>query len=93
MKFTTYAAVSLDLIFFILVIVLNGFIIDLLRRQRRKTRAASTTGSTWNKYTAQVTKILLSLLSMYVVCWLSNDITCIALVSGLLRHNFENSIL
>ena len=93
MKFTTYASVALDLIFIILVIVLNGFIIHLLWRQRRKTRAASTTGSTWNKHTAQATKILLSLLSIYVVCWPSNDITWIALVSGLLKHNFENSIL
>ncbi|KAM7112804.1 LOW QUALITY PROTEIN: olfactory receptor class A-like protein 4 [Ciconia maguari] len=93
MKFTTYASISLDLIFTILVIVLNGFIIDLLWRQRRNIKAASTTGSTWNKHTAQATKILLSLLSVYGVCWLSNDITWIALVSGLLKHNFENSIL
>ncbi|KAM6071913.1 LOW QUALITY PROTEIN: olfactory receptor class A-like protein 4 [Theristicus caerulescens] len=44
-------------------------------------------------HTAQATKILLLLLSIYVVCWLSNDITWIAPVSGLLKHNFENSIL
>ncbi|PKU48482.1 ddrgk domain-containing protein 1 [Limosa lapponica baueri] len=93
MKFTTYASVSLDLIFIILVIVLNGFITDLLWRQRRKIRAAYTTGSTWNKHTDQATKILVSLFSIYVVCWLSNDITWIVLVSGLPKHNFENSIL
>lgn len=92
-KFTTYASVSLDLLFIILVTVLNGFIIDLLWRQRRKIRAASTAGSTWNKHTAQATKALPSLLSIYVVCWLSNDITWVALLSGLLKHNFENSIL
>ncbi|KAM6361762.1 LOW QUALITY PROTEIN: olfactory receptor class A-like protein 4 [Alca torda] len=91
MKFTIYTSVSLDLIFIILVIFLNGFIIDLLWRQRRKIRAASTTESTWNKLTAQMTKILLLLLSICVVCWLSKDITWIALVSGLLKHNFENS--
>ncbi|KAM6135706.1 LOW QUALITY PROTEIN: olfactory receptor class A-like protein 4 [Phoenicopterus ruber ruber] len=92
MKFTTYAPVSLDLTFMILVIVLNGFIVDLLWRQKRKIKSAPNTGSTWNKHTAQVTKILLSLLSIYIVCWLSNDITWIALVSGLLKQNFENSI-
>lgn len=32
MKFTTYASLSLELIFIILVIVLNGFITDLLWR-------------------------------------------------------------
>lgn len=61
MKFTTYTSISLDLIFIFLVIVLNGFIIDLLWRQKRKVRAASTTGNTWNKDTAQAVKILLSL--------------------------------
>ncbi|KAM9294957.1 LOW QUALITY PROTEIN: vomeronasal type-1 receptor 4 [Morus bassanus] len=77
MKFTTYTSISLDLIFIILVIVLNGFIVDLLWRQKRKIRAASTTGSI-KKRTVQATKILLSLPSIYIVCWLSNDFTWIA---------------
>lgn len=93
MKLATYVSVGLDLLFIALVIILNGFIMDLLWRQRRKLRAASATGSTCNKHTAQATKILLSLLSIYVVCWLCNDIAWIALVSGLLKHHFESSIL
>uniref|UniRef100_A0A8C3S0W5 Vomeronasal type-1 receptor n=1 Tax=Chelydra serpentina TaxID=8475 RepID=A0A8C3S0W5_CHESE len=50
MKFTTYASVSLDLIFIVLVIVLNGFTIDLLCKHRRKVRAAWSTDSSWNKH-------------------------------------------
>lgn len=41
MKFTPYTSISLDIIFITLVMFLNGFITDLLRRQRRKTKAAS----------------------------------------------------
>ncbi|XP_038256478.1 vomeronasal type-1 receptor A14-like [Dermochelys coriacea] len=93
MKFTTYASVSLDLIFIVLVIVLNGFTIDLLCKHRRKVRATWTTNSSWNKHTAQATKILLSLLSIYVVCWISNDMVWIAIISGLLESDFENSVL
>lgn len=40
MKFITYVSVSLDLISITLVIILNGFIINLLWRQRRKMQAA-----------------------------------------------------
>ncbi|XP_067389707.1 olfactory receptor class A-like protein 4 [Emydura macquarii macquarii] len=93
MKFTTYASVSLDLIFIILVIILNGFTIDLLCKHRRKVRATSTMDSSWNKHTAQATKILLSLLSIYVVCWISNDMVWIAIISGLIESDFENSVL
>lgn len=94
MRFTTYASVSLDLVFVTLVIVLNGFIIDLLWKHRRKVKAASmVTDSGWNKHTAQATKVLLSLLSIYVVCWISNDMVWIAIVSGYIRNNFESSIL
>uniref|UniRef100_A0A8C8RTX0 Vomeronasal type-1 receptor n=1 Tax=Pelusios castaneus TaxID=367368 RepID=A0A8C8RTX0_9SAUR len=92
-KFTTYTSVSLDLIFIILVIVLNCFTIDLLCKHRRKIRATSTMDSSWNKHTAQATKILLSLLSIYVVCWISNDMVWIAIISGLIKSNFENGVL
>ncbi|XP_074848189.1 olfactory receptor class A-like protein 4 [Carettochelys insculpta] len=93
MKFTTYTSVSLDLIFIILVIVLNGFTIDLLCKHRRKVRTTWTTASSWNKHTVQATKVLLSLLSIYVVCWISNDMVWIAIISGLIKRNFENSTL
>uniref|UniRef100_A0A8C3IK62 Vomeronasal type-1 receptor n=1 Tax=Chrysemys picta bellii TaxID=8478 RepID=A0A8C3IK62_CHRPI len=93
MKFTTYASVSLDLIFIVLVIALNGFTIDLLCKHRRKVRATWTTDSSWNKHTAQATKILLSLLSIYVVCWIANDMVWIAIISGLIESDFENSVL
>ncbi|XP_019408105.1 PREDICTED: vomeronasal type-1 receptor 92-like [Crocodylus porosus] len=92
-KFTTYSSVSLDLIVIILVIILNGFIINLLCKHRRKVRAVSTMDTSWNKHTAQATKILLSLLSIYVVCWISSDMVWIAIVSGLIESNFEHSIL
>nr|XP_014437093.1 vomeronasal type-1 receptor A14-like [Pelodiscus sinensis] len=93
MKFTTYTSVSLDLIVIVLVIVLNVFTIDLLCKHRRKVRTAWTTHSSWNKHTVQATKILLSLLSIYVICWISNDMVWIAIISGLIESNFENSIL
>lgn len=94
MRFTTYASVSLDLVFVTLVIVLNGFIIDLLWKHRRKVKAASTvTDNGWNKHTAQATKILLSLLSIYVVCWISNDMVWVAILSGYIKSNFESSVL
>ncbi|XP_061440885.1 olfactory receptor class A-like protein 1 [Rhineura floridana] len=94
MKFTTYASVSLDLVFIMLVIVLNVFIIDLLCKHSRKVKAASSvSNSGWNKHTAQATKVLLSLLSIYVVCWISNDMVWIAIVSGYIKSSFENSVL
>ncbi|KAJ6658567.1 hypothetical protein lerEdw1_019955 [Lerista edwardsae] len=94
MRFTTYASVSLDLVFVTLVIVLNGFIIDLLWKHRRKVKAASmVTSNGWNKHTAQATKLLLSLLTIYVVCWISNDMVWIAIMSGYIRSDFESSIL
>ncbi|CAI5784877.1 vomeronasal type-1 receptor 92-like [Podarcis lilfordi] len=94
MKFTTYASVSLDLVFVMLVIVLNVFIIDLLCKHSRKVKAASSvTSGSWNKHTAQATKVLLSLLSIYVVCWISNDMVWIAIASGYIKSSFENSVL
>ncbi|XP_048364726.1 vomeronasal type-1 receptor 92-like [Sphaerodactylus townsendi] len=94
MKFTTYASVSLDFVFIILVVVLNGFIIDLLWKHSRKVKAVSTiTNSGWNRHTAQATKVLLSLLSIYVVCWISNDIVWIAIASGHIKNSFDNSVL
>ncbi|KAH0615736.1 hypothetical protein JD844_026131 [Phrynosoma platyrhinos] len=94
MKFTTYMSISLDLILVALVIVLNGFIIDLLCKHNRKVEATTSIASSgWNKHTAQATKVLLSLLCIYVVCWISNDMVWIAIMSGYIKSNFENSIL
>ncbi|XP_062992139.1 vomeronasal type-1 receptor 92 [Elgaria multicarinata webbii] len=92
--FTTYVSVCLDFVFIILVIVLNGFIIDLLYKHSRKVKATTSIASSgWNKHTAQATKVLLSLLSIYVVCWISNDVAWIAVVSGYIKSNFENDVL
>ncbi|XP_053109131.1 vomeronasal type-1 receptor 2 [Hemicordylus capensis] len=94
MRFTTYASVSLDLVLIILVVVLNGFIIDLLCKHRMKVKdVSSITNSNWNNHTAQATKVLLSLLSIYVVCWISNDMVWIAIISGYFESNFENGVL
>lgn len=86
MKFITYVPVSLHLISITLVIILNGFIINLLWRQRRKMQAAPC-----NKHTPQAANIMLVLLSICAVSWLCNDIAWVALVLGLLKHSFENS--
>lgn len=94
MKFTTYASVSLDFVFIILVIILNGFIIDLLCKHSRTVKAASAdSNGGWNKHTAQATKVLLSLLSIYVACWISNDMVWLAIISGYIKSDFENSVL
>ncbi|KAM6440376.1 olfactory receptor class A-like protein 1 [Liasis olivaceus] len=95
MKFTTYASIGLDMVLILLVIILNGFIIDLLRKHNRKVKAVSSfiTGNEWNKHTAQATKILLSLLSIYVVCWISNDMVWLTIVLGYNGNNIENSFL
>uniref|UniRef100_H9GQ48 Vomeronasal type-1 receptor n=1 Tax=Anolis carolinensis TaxID=28377 RepID=H9GQ48_ANOCA len=94
MKFTTYFSISLDLALVVLVIVLNCFIIDLLYKHSRKVEATtSVTSNGWNKHTAQATKVLLSLLCIYVVCWISNDLVWIAIMSGYIKSDFENSIL
>ncbi|XP_070612609.1 vomeronasal type-1 receptor 96-like [Erythrolamprus reginae] len=92
-KFSTYASVSLDLILILLAVVLNGFIVDLLWKHHRKVQALSTTVSGWNKHTAQATKILLSLLSIYVVCWIANDMVWLMIVLGYNRSHPQSSFL
>lgn len=87
MKFTTYVSVSLDLIFITLAIILNGFIVNLLKRQGRKMQSAHL------EHVAQAANIFLVLHFIYVVPWLCNDITWIGFILGLLNHSFENSIL
>ncbi|KAM3831136.1 olfactory receptor class A-like protein 4 [Vipera latastei] len=94
MKFSTYASISLDMVLILLVVTLNGFIMDLLWKHHRRIKASSSiAGSGWNKHTTQATKILLSLLSIYVVCWISNDMVWLTIVLGYQRNNLENSFL
>ncbi|KAM4706560.1 olfactory receptor class A-like protein 1 [Discoglossus pictus] len=93
LKLLTYATVTLDFVLIILVILLNGFIIDLICRHRRQVRDIMTCRRGWNKHTAKATKILLSLLSLYVICWISSDIVWIAIVSGLIQDDYENDML
>ncbi|XP_030048418.1 vomeronasal type-1 receptor 1-like [Microcaecilia unicolor] len=91
--FTTYASVSLDLIVIVLVIILNVFTIDLICKHRRQVRGVLTTLSGHNKPTAQATKILLSLLSLYVVCWISSDVIWVAIVGGFIPNKPESNLL
>ncbi|XP_026578712.1 probable G-protein coupled receptor 33 [Pseudonaja textilis] len=94
MKFTTYTSISLDLVLILLVVILNSFIIDLLWKHHRKVKASSSVaGSGWNKHTAQATKILLSLLSIYVVCWIANDMVWLMIILGYNGSNLESSFL
>nr|XP_033815662.1 vomeronasal type-1 receptor 1-like [Geotrypetes seraphini] len=88
--FTTYASVSLDLIVIIIVIILNVFIIDLICKHRRQIRGMLTTLNGHNKHTLQATKILLSLLSLYVVCWISSDVVWVAIVGGFIHNERES---
>ncbi|KAM8939585.1 olfactory receptor class A-like protein 1 [Pelodytes ibericus] len=93
LKMLTYATVSLDFILIILVILLNGFTIDLLCRHRRQVRDSFTVRGGWNKHTAQATKILLSMLSLYVICWISSDMVWLAIVAGFIGNDYENDML
>ncbi|XP_053556308.1 olfactory receptor class A-like protein 4 [Bombina bombina] len=93
LKLLTYATVTLDFVLIIIVILLNGFIIDLIFRHRRQVRDTTTIRQGWNKHTAQATKILLSLLSLYVICWISSDMVWIAIVSGIIQDDYENDML
>ncbi|CAN2388352.1 receptor [Pristimantis euphronides] len=93
LKVLTYATVSVDFLFIILVVVLNWFIIDLICRHRRQVRDTMTVRRGWNKHTAQAMKILLSLLLLYVICWLSSDVVWIAVVSGLMEDDYESDML
>ncbi|CAH2299375.1 vomeronasal type-1 receptor 90-like, partial [Pelobates cultripes] len=93
LKILTYATVTLDFMLIILVIVLNGFTIDLICRHRRQVRDTMTVRRSWNKHTAQATRILLSLLLIYVVCWISSDMVWMAIVSGLIQNDYDNDML
>uniref|UniRef100_A0A8C5QS48 Vomeronasal type-1 receptor n=1 Tax=Leptobrachium leishanense TaxID=445787 RepID=A0A8C5QS48_9ANUR len=93
LKILTYATVALDFMLITLVIVLNGFIVDLICRHRRQVRDTMTIRHSWNKHTAQAMRILLSLLSLYVVCWISSDIVWIAIVSHIIQTDYENDML
>lgn len=87
MKFTTYVSVSLDLIFITLVIILNGFIINLLWRQRRTMQAAPCNKhASGSKYLACAAFHLRCVLALQ---W--HHVGCSGL--GLLKHSFENSSL
>ncbi|OCT96575.1 hypothetical protein XELAEV_18008781mg [Xenopus laevis] len=93
LKLLTYITVSVDFMMIFLVVLLNGFTIDLLCRHRRQVRDTMTLTHGWNKRTAQATKILLSLLSLYVICWFSSDLVWAAMASGLIQNSSENKIL
>ncbi|KAJ1213349.1 hypothetical protein NDU88_000987 [Pleurodeles waltl] len=92
-KFITYTSVTMDFISIIIVTVLNVFTVNVIckhRRQVRSIHAAHAAVSSWNKHSVQATKILLSLLTIYVVCWISSDIIWIAIISGFIQGEMEN---
>ncbi|XP_077135819.1 olfactory receptor class A-like protein 1 [Ranitomeya variabilis] len=93
LKVLTYTTVSVDFLLIILVILLNWFTIDLICRHRRQVMDTMTARRGWNKHTAQATKILLSLLLLYVICWISSDLVWIAIVSGLMGTDYESEVL
>ncbi|XP_066430693.1 vomeronasal type-1 receptor 96-like [Eleutherodactylus coqui] len=93
LRFLTYATVSVDFFLIILVILLNWFIIDLICRHRKQVTDTMTLRRGWNKHTAQATKILLSLLLLYVICWLSSDVVWLAVVTGFMENDYENDML
>ncbi|KAM5191429.1 olfactory receptor class A-like protein 1 [Mantella aurantiaca] len=92
-RILTYATVSVDFLLIVLVILLNGFTIDLICRHRRQVRDSMTISRGWNKHTAQATKILLSLLSLYVTCWISSDMVWLLIVSGVMEDEYEETML
>ncbi|KAM9290532.1 vomeronasal type-1 receptor 105-like [Gastrophryne carolinensis] len=89
----TYSTVSVDFLLIILVIILNYFTMDLICRHRRQVRDTAMLSHSWNKHTAQATKILLSLLSLYVICWISSDLVWLSIVCGLLEDGYTNDML
>ncbi|XP_072263004.1 olfactory receptor class A-like protein 1 [Pyxicephalus adspersus] len=92
-RILTYATVSVDFLLIVLVILLNGFTIDLICRHRRQVRDSMNISRGWNKHTAQATKILLSLLSLYVICWISSDLVWLLIVSGVMENDYKNDML
>ncbi|XP_059821645.1 vomeronasal type-1 receptor 51-like [Hypanus sabinus] len=77
----TYISVSLDLIAILWVVVLNALIIQLLCKHQRRVAAAGQGLNSANKTPLQATRILVSLLCIYVACWISNDIVWIMLIA------------
>ncbi|XP_067899326.1 olfactory receptor class A-like protein 1 [Heterodontus francisci] len=77
----TYISVSLDLLAIVWVVVLNALIIQLLCKHHRRVGAAGQGLNSGNKTPLQATKILISLLCIYVTCWISNDIVWIMLIA------------
>ncbi|XP_078265119.1 uncharacterized protein LOC144598694 [Rhinoraja longicauda] len=77
----TYISVSLDIIAILWVVVLNGLIIQLLCKHHRRVAAAGQELNSANKLPLQATRILVSLLCIYVACWISNDIVWIMLIA------------
>ncbi|XP_069778844.1 olfactory receptor class A-like protein 1 [Narcine bancroftii] len=77
----TYISVSLDLIAILWVVVLNVLILQLLCKHQRRVAAAGQGLNSANKIPLQATQILVSLLCIYVTCWISNDIVWIMLIA------------
>ncbi|XP_078395879.1 olfactory receptor class A-like protein 1 [Cetorhinus maximus] len=89
----TYISISMDLVAMVWVVVLNGLIIQLLCKHRRRVGAAGQGLNSGNKTTLQATRILVSLLCIYVTCWISNDIVWIMLITNIKPDQAKNQTL
>ncbi|XP_078054880.1 olfactory receptor class A-like protein 1 [Mustelus asterias] len=89
----TYITVSLDLVAIVWVVVLNGLIIQLLCKHQRRVGVAGQVSNSGSKITLQATRILVSLLCIYVTCWISNDIVWIMMIANIPPGQAQNQTL
>ncbi|XP_060689295.1 taste receptor type 2 member 136-like [Hemiscyllium ocellatum] len=89
----TYISVSLDLLAIVWVVVLNALIIQLLCKHQRRVGVAGQGLNPGNKTILQATRILVSLLCIYVTCWISNDIVWIMLIANVRPDQGQNQTL
>ncbi|GCB68464.1 olfactory receptor class A-like protein 1 [Scyliorhinus torazame] len=89
----TYISVSLDLLAIVWVVVLNVLIIQLLCKHQRRVGVAGQGLNSGSRATLQATRILVSLLCIYVTCWMSNDIVWIMLIASIKPEQAQDQIL
>ncbi|XP_038648992.1 taste receptor type 2 member 136-like [Scyliorhinus canicula] len=89
----TYISFSLDLLALVWVVVLNGLIIQLLCKHQRRVGVAGQRLNSGSRATLQATRILVSLLCIYVTCWMSNDIVWIMLIASIKPEQAQDQIL
>uniref|UniRef100_UPI00398F6E73 olfactory receptor class A-like protein 1 n=1 Tax=Pristiophorus japonicus TaxID=55135 RepID=UPI00398F6E73 len=86
-------SVSLDLVAMISVVLLNGLVIQLLCKHQRRVGAAGQGLNSGSKSPLQATRILVSLLCIYVTCWISNDIVWVMQIAKIAPDQAQSQIL